>query len=290
MEEIQIWNSFFADISTDIFSNKFHIKIEDSAKPLPEDLDKKVNDNWNKTKKLTDNPTLYLESIKEEKGIITVNTNIRGFKYTQAFNRNPDFYQLTNELNQYKLLSISTHCHLITKDKKILFGTKKNQFNQISGFSGFPNAEEDSVEIKGEKYLDIYKTIKKRLYSEIGYLVEAVDDIKAVGITYVDTPNLRGTDSDYVVKLAETYDNAKKRFKESLQFERELFIVDFEPKKIIEFIKEISKNKEMSKYALGCSYAVMKGFYGVEEANKILDTIKELGITIATTNKTDYFK
>lgn len=168
---------------------------------------------------------------------------------------------------------------------------KKNQFNQISGFGGFPNAEEDSVELKGKKYLGIYGTIKKRLHSEIGYLVDAVDNIKAVSITYVDTPNLRGTDSDYLVHLAETSDNAKKRFKESSQFEREIFDIDFEPKKIIGFINEVyKKKKEMSKYALGCSYAVMKAYYGIEESNKLLKTIKDLGITISTLNETDYFK
>lgn len=289
--EIQIWNSFLANISTDILNNNFLIEIEDSAKPLPEELEKKVNDNWNNIslrKKIVDNPILYLESIEEDKNKIIVKTNIRGFRYTQAFNRNPDFYDLTKELNGYHLLSISTHCHLITNDKKILFGTKKNQFNQISGFSGFPNAEEDSVELKGKKYLDTYRTIKKRLYSEIGYLVDAVDDIKAVGITYVDTPALRGTDSDYIVYLAETSDNAKKRFKESSQFERQLFVISFEPKKIIEFIKQISKEKELSKYALGCSYAIMKTYYGQKEATKLLQTIKDLGITISTSNKTNY--
>lgn len=126
--EIQIWNSFLVDISTDILSNKFLIEIEDSAKPLPEELEKKVNDKWDDVsliKKIVDNPILYLESIEEDKNKIIVKTNIRGFRYTQAFNRNPDFYNLINDLNNYHLLSISTHCHLITKDNKILFGTKK---------------------------------------------------------------------------------------------------------------------------------------------------------------------
>jgi hypothetical protein len=164
-------------------------------------------------------------------GNVLAITNVRGFKYTHAFNRNPQFHGLTDELSEYRLLSLSTHCQLVTKDNKVLFGTKRNQFNQISNFSGFPNVDEDSTHAEGRRYLDIYRTMKNRLAQEIGGLVKMYDRIQAVGITYVNTPGLRGLDSDYLVPLSETADNARKHFEESFQFEKELYVVDFEPKK-----------------------------------------------------------
>ena len=298
LPEIQVWHSYDEafDIEADVKSNKFQIVINEDVKSLPEDLQKKVDENWdhacNKNPKMKDNPVLFLDSLLIEKdGIFTLQTNSRGFRYTFAFNRTLDFNNLKDALAEYHLLINSTHCHIVTKDNKILFGTKRNQFNQISGFSGFPNVDEDSIEIKGKKYLDIYKTIQNCLRPEIGYLVDTIDSIKAVGVVYVDTPGLRGTDSDYLIRLDETADNAQKRFEESSQFEKKLYVIDFEPKKLRDFIKVIyAEGKVMSRYALGCSYSIMKAEFGKTEADKHLRTIKSIGATISTLNKTDYFK
>ncbi|MEK7845634.1 MAG: hypothetical protein AAB257_01575, partial [Nitrospinota bacterium] len=188
----------------------------------------------------------------------------------KAFNRNPNFYDRTEELNQYKLLHLSTHCHLKTTDNMLLFGTKKNQSNQISGFGGFPNVEKESIKIEGESYLDIYKTLCNRLTAEIGTLVSEIESIQAVGITYVDNPCLRGVDLDYLIELNETSDNARKQFKASAQFKRCLFTVEFKPTKIAAFIEGIYQQKrEMSPYALGCIVAEIGGMYGMKEANII---------------------
>jgi hypothetical protein len=297
--KIQVWATFGpTDITTDISSNRFRIEVKEPNTEIPNGLERSVEDSWTKAQlkrkiELTDNPVLYLSApMLEDKGKITLPTEVRGFRYTHALNRDPCFWACTELLKQYKLLSLSTHCHLVSKDGKILFGIKKNQFNQISGFSGFPNAEEDVIELEGRKYLDIYKTIQKRLYSEIGYLVNAFDAIKAVGLVYVGQVSLRGLDSDYVIELDETSWNMQKRFSESAQFEKEIFAVDFEPRKIKGFFKEMhSKGRQISNYALGCSYAIFKGYFGEDEANKLLKTIREeIGITISTSNETDYLR
>ena len=135
--EIQIWNSFDSiDIHSSPLENGILIEIQDSAKTLPEELEKAIDGNWKKSieeKELVDNQILYLSmpiECKHPSGKIIIPTNARGFKYNQAFNRNPDFHVRVDELNKYKLLSISTLCYLITKDDKLLFGTKINQNNQ----------------------------------------------------------------------------------------------------------------------------------------------------------------
>ena len=131
--EIQVWHSFedAYNIEADVLSNNFLIEIKDNAKSLPKELQDRVDGVWNsaceKNPKMKDNPVLFLESLSViEDGKFTANTNTRGFKHTFAFNRNADFQDLTDELRDYSLLTFSTHCHLVTKDNKILFGTKKN--------------------------------------------------------------------------------------------------------------------------------------------------------------------
>jgi hypothetical protein len=297
MSEIQIWNMFGEiPISDDGEGDRLCIRVSNDATPLPEELEKKVDENWQattaKSPNAKDNKILFLRSpVIVSDGDITVDTNVRGFRYTQAFNRNPEFQELTDALNAYKLLSISTHAHLLTKDGKLLFGTKKNQFNQISGFSGFPNAAEDCIDADGEKRLAIYGTILNRLKGEMGHLTGAIKDMYALGVVYVNTPGLRGLDTDYFIKLDETAEKAAERFQESFQFDKQLHVVDFHPDKVIGFVKDIhAQGKKMSKYALGCEYLVMKTYFGEKEANRLLDAVRSLGITMSTDNETGYFK
>lgn len=294
---IQIWNSYGpVNIEPTTITNKFCIEIRKASEKIPEELEKKIDENWEKNciknPKAKNNPILYLaKPLEAGKGRINAVTEERGFKYTQALNRDEILTDPSETLRKYKLLSISTHCHLVTKDNKLLFGTKKNQSNQISGFSGFPNVQEDSIEIVGKKFLKIYETMQNRLRPEIGYLVDAICSIDATGITYVSTPGLRGLDFNYLVKIDETASNIEKRFKENWQFKKELFTVDFEPDRMIEFAKKIhSDDKVMSRYALGCMYQETKAFFEEKDADKLLKTIREdIGVSMSTNNETDYF-
>ena|GEM_PF-4146992 len=291
---IQIWNAFGPiNIGPDN-GNKFKIEIRSPAKELPEELESKVDENWRrfciKNSHAKGNNILYLAEPVISGEPITAVTEERHFKYTQAFNRDEILSNPAEVLRKYRLLSISTHCHLVTKDGKILFGTKKNQADQVSGFSGFPDVDEDSVDVDGKKYLKIYQTMLNRLRAEIGYLVDAIDSINAIGITNVNTPHLRGLDFNYVVRLDEKAANVKQRFQETWQFEKELFAVDFEPEKMVEFVKEIHKDRMMSRYALGCMYLEIKAFFGEKEAEKLLKTVQEdIGVSMSTRNETGYF-
>jgi hypothetical protein len=295
--EIQIWSEFEKiPISSDAASSKLKINVTDDATALDQNLMEKIDGNWEKiasTKPVKDNKILYLTAKPIVEGqVASIDTNVRGFRYTQGFNRNAEFQNLVDDLNKYKLLSISTHVHLLTNDnnKKLLFGTKTNQFNQISGFSGFPNALEDCYDSGDKKILDVYKTILNRLTSEMGHLTSAVKDITALGIVYVDTPGLRGTDTDYLIDLDESASKAQERFKESFQFDKELHVVDFEPSKICEYITNLYESgKKMSKYALGCQYLVFKSYFEPKEVEMYKKTIQNLGITLSDHNQTNYF-
>ncbi len=292
---IQVWNSFSVPVS-----EKFN-PIDDSfvvellqPRTVPASLEAEIDVMWQKNleknPKAKDAQILYLER-SVDTGVsnipwVLAHASVRGFRYTQAFNRTKEFHNRTEELSTYRLLSFSTHSHLITKDGNILFGTKKNQFNQISGFGGFPNVAEDA----DGGFLDVYRTVKNRLKPEIGDLVQAISNITAVGVVYVDTPALRGTDSDYVVMLDETAANVQKRFEESYQFERKLHIVEFNPTKMCEFVKEVhQKGGVMSNYAMGCLYAETTAYFGAPETEKVLETVRSVGVSIEPANKTAYF-
>ena len=295
---IQIWNTLKIKSSEELnpITNDFVVKLVE-AKQMPQSLEVEVDAEWQKNvqknPKAKNAPIIYLEDPLNEgcyndgEPFVIAHASVRGFKYTHAFNRTKEFHARTNELSDYRLLSFSTHGHLITRDGKILFGTKKNQFNQISGFGGFPNVAEDA----DGSFLDVYRTVKNRLKPEIGDLVQAIRNITAVGIVYVDTPALRGTDSDYVVELDETATNVQKKFEESYQFERRLHIVEFEPAKMCDFIKDVhQKGGVMSNYAMGCLYAETKAFFGAPEAEKILEAVRSVGASIEAVNRTTYFE
>lgn len=297
--EIQVWHFFDPiEIYKIFLDNKLVFKINKEIN-LPDNIVKKVDEKWNaelsKNSKLKDNLTTYLESplFKDEKtGIMHINVISRGYRYSHVYNRTQDFYDLFEDLKKYKLLSISTHCHIISKDNKILFGTKKNQFNQISGFSGFINVNEDSVIINEEKFLDVYKCIINRLKSEIGESVKLISSIKAIGMVYVNTVALRGIDLNFIVNIDDIAENIQKTFEESYQFEKKLYVVDFKPECLMSFFQEIHiQGKQMSKYALGCAYNVMNYYFGKDTSDKLLELIrKDIGISISTTNETNYFK
>lgn len=294
---IQIWNTFRASVGGELnpIENPFVVDILQS-RPVPALLEAEVDAEWQKNvqknPKAKDAQILYLES-SVDTGVsgdktpwVLAHASVRGFKYTQTFNRMKEFHGRTEELSAYRLLSFSTHSHLVSKDGKILFGTKKNQFNQISGFGGFPNVAEDA----DGSFLDVYRTVKNRLKPEIGDLVQAIRNITAVGVVYVDTPALRGTDSDYVVELDETAENVQKKFEASYQFERKLHIVEFEPSKIKDFIQDVHrKGGVMSNYAMGCMFAEVEAFFGKPEADKVLETIRSIGVSAEAANKTTYF-
>src|SRR3989338_11686181 len=302
--EIQVWNTFGPiRINETVGETQFRMRIDTTPLPLPSDLQARVNENWvavtAKSPNAKDNLVLYVTSpVVEENGVIVIPTTARTFRYTAAFNRNPTFHDDVAALNQHRLLTISTHCHLVTRDGKLLFGTKVNQFNQISGFAGFPNAAKEAVEIDGTTYLNTYETVRGRLADELKNLSPAVQSINAVGIVYVGRKALRGTDVDYLVRLDETATEAQRIFRDSYkdakqadQFSRDLFAVDFNPSAVSEFIEQVHREgKAMSPYAMGCAVAVANAYFGMEEAERVCTAVREkAGITIANKNETEYF-
>lgn len=134
--------------------------------------------------------------------------------------------------------------------------------------------------------------MKNRLKPEIGYLVDEVESINAIGVTYVDTPGLRGLDFNFIAHLDATAEQAQEQFKESWQFAKQLYVLDFSSDQMTEFVRAIhSQDKVMSRYALGCMYQEIKAYFGEKEAEKLMKTIKEdVGVSMSTKNETEYFK
>jgi len=297
-QEIQIVYNFTKPMPLNRDINKSRIKVEVRENPQPIDnkLEEEIEKCWinsNIKKKLSNNIIPYLASpVIKRGGSYQILTEARGFRYTQAFNRDQDFYEKWDDLKRYSLLSLSTHCHILTQDGKILFGTKRNQSNQISGFGGFPNIQEDTKIVKKIKCLDLFQTVKNRLSPEIGKLIEYIDSISSLGITYVNTPALRGTDLDFLVRFRIKSGEFKEKFQQTNQFDRELYAVDFSPEKITNFLREIKFNgKEISKYALGALYLEIYSYHGKESAKRFLDFLrKEQKIFISSSFNIDYFK
>lgn len=302
--EIQVWNTLGPiKINENVSDTHFRVRIDADAIPLPTDLQARVDENWAavtaKSPTAKDNSVLYVTgAMAEEDGVIVVPTTARNFRYTAAFNRNPIFHDEIDSLNKHKLLTISTHCHVVTRDGKLLFGTKINQFNQISGFAGFPNAAKEIVEIDGTTYLNTSEAVHSRLADELRNLSPAVDSIEAVGMVYVGRKALRGTDVNYLVRVDETATEAQRIFRDSYQdyqkgdqFSRDLCVVDFNPLAVGKFIEKIhGEGKALSPYAMGCTVAVAQAYFGTEGAEQVCTAVREkAGITIATQNETEYF-
>lgn len=299
---VQIWNSFGNGTGgvpvRDVPNPDLLITI-DEAPQLPQEIEAIVAASWNAAKeknpKLKDNSTTYFAGEPQitSEGI-TVPTVARGFRYTFAYNRDKENHNRVEELNQYKLLTLSQHTHIITADGKIMFGVKINQGNQISGFSGFPNVDEDSTAYTGRRVIDLKALTNNRLLSEIGKLTDSIKDIHATGITYVGTPGLRGTDANYLIVLEETAANIERTFKESDQFKKDLFFVEWNPETLAQFfIERTDKGDKISRYALGASFNNIRAVFGEDEASKYLGKVRTLlartDESIAIGNKTAYF-
>jgi len=309
--EIQIWLPLDKPAYIGPSPNKNDVKVEirDDVLPFPQNLESTVQRVWEKAKKnkpkLTDNPVSFLTGIQpgDNEGEHIVYVNERGYREAFVFNRDPDFHDMTDFLKHYRLLHLSTHGHIVTKPDTegrktliippvLLYGTKRNQANQVSGFSGFPNLDEDSTVVDGVRYLDMYQTILNRLCPELNLPEEAVQNVYCVGVVYVGRKGLRGTDLDFVVEVDDSSEDVQKRFRESHQFERELHGVKFDPLSLLTYSQDLSRRDgEMSPYAMGCATAWVNAFFGRDQAEYFAREIKNInGAEITFGNSTNYLK
>jgi hypothetical protein len=296
--EIQIWHQVKEPItlSDNLYRNPFRVRIIEEDIELPVALEKEVSEKWTllvqeKEKLIFEDQVLYLKNLEIQDTNTQVEVIKRGFRYAAIFNRNLEFHERIGELNKYSLLTISTHVHFVTSDNKLIFGTKKNQGNQISGFSGFPNADKDSKTIGALTYQDMYRTLKTKLGPEAKGLMPKIDMTFPTGVIYVGTPGLRGTDADYLARLEIDSENVQTLFKESHQFDKGLYLVDFKPVQLAEFIKNIhAEGKTISRYALGAMVLETGIFHSPREERRLMDVINEFANTsMIHGNQTDYF-
>ncbi|MBI4918690.1 hypothetical protein HY837_02080 [archaeon] len=207
---------------------------------------------------------------------VALSLHVAGFKYQQVFNRTPENKKLIPKANQQNILSCSTHVHLLSKDGKLLYGTKKNQFNQLSGFGGFPQVAENYEEDACAQLLElkIYDAVKEGLSKEIGTFASNISEMKYVGLVFVGrhSQGLRGTDLDFLVTLDANAQDIITNFEETNQHAKKLIPVEFDPKSMAEFVTWAnSEDRNMSPYAMGCMYNVAKAFHGDKTAENIQD-------------------
>ncbi len=292
---VQVWEAFDepCSVEEDITDSRFRIKAEPNPSQLPESIAGEVGTVWKDAKEskgLYDGQILYLvETDDAEEPPYEIDTDVRGFRHTYVFNRDPAFYSRWEDVATHDLLSLSTHCHLRTADNQLLFGRKTNQDDQVTGFSGFPDMSTETATVDDEIYLDTVSTIENRLEPETGELADTITDISAVGVTYVDTPGLRGTDSDYLVTLDVDADTAEDLFTPKEQFHDDLYTVDFSPDAITTFIEETGRGEHsLSDYAKGCLYAEVNAFYDEAAATDVAETIQDTGTSCSTTDERGY--
>ena len=151
-------------------------------------------------------------------------TYLENYSIAHAFCRTKMFENYFIYVNKKRLNPLSSHCLILTKDNKLVFGIKVNMNNKISGFSGYAKKED----IKNN-LLDIYSYLCKQLYQELFITKNEIIYIKRIGKTY--TPNIldnknrlniRGFDNNFILKLKVSSAELKKRFNGSFQFKKDL--------------------------------------------------------------------
>lgn len=305
-DKIEVWEAFDEplEIKEDSSQNELRVLLDEEPEQIPDEIiDETFEDRWSRLeeegKENGEIPYLETRVEQNENAYIFYMTSKRGFKLTAVMNRQEDLHDTyTQEVFRNKLLSNSTHCHLRTNDGELVFGRKKDQRDQITGFSGFTRIDKDNIAVDSDlednkKELDIFRLIKKRLEPELGEdIVDNISSMNAVGITFVNTPGLRGTDTDYVVDVDLSTQEVEDRFDPDEQFYDELLTVEFKPESMAKFITEHhGDGTEVSKYAAGCMYAEACAYKDEESAKVIAEAIRtEYDTEFSTENTTDYFK
>ncbi len=308
--EIQVWGMFERiPVNKDVMDTSFRVRIEGGVLPqaLPVKLEEEIQRVWatalEKSPKTKDNPVTFLSGdVTPEKDGYTVTTNVRGFRHVLSFNRTMSFADRVEDLKEYKLLHLSTQGHVLVKgndgNDKIVYGVKTNQFKQRSGFLGFPDVANESVEVDGVRYLNLDSVVFNRA-KELQQFREAISKVEVTGMTYVGRPEvldkqgklLRGVDLNFLLTLeGVTAEEMAKSFAESEQFANGLHVTNADPYSQRDFIRSVYQaGHEMSPYAMGCAVSRTNALFGREGAQLILDTIKEMGYKICIGNETNYF-
>ena len=303
--DIEIWDTPRRPIllSEDPLKSSVQVAIRNTKfSGMPVCIEALVEAEWNLFQKANpqaqDNMTTYHATYDRGEGVPedvsqrdTVDIHLRtaGFRYQQVFNRTPKNKKLLSQANAYGVLTCSTHAHIVTSDGFLVYGTKKNQFDQISGFGGFPQVSnahydwplrDDTGEPIGDTKLDMRKAVVERLRSEIGLFADKIDSVQYVGFVFSGriAQGLRGTDLDFLVSVDATSDDVVRGFEETHQHKRKLIPVKAEIECVASFIKQMaSEGKKISPYALCCMYNVAHALDGKSGAEHVANSIRETG-------------
>jgi len=270
---VKIHNLFsFADVDT------YTIALQEETEETPE-LRDEIDQAWGGLVKdkpnMKDGTVLFVQDIAydAENKKVLINAEKKGFSRLHFFNRREENYPRVDELVRHHMLGISTHTHLLSEDGYLLFGTKKNQFDQISGFGGFPQ-EEDYSEHSVNPYQPAIRSVKAELPSVLQPLLDDPYLLRATGITYVDDPRLRGTDMDFLVGIKANAKDIVEAFEANAQFEKRLHRVEYSPRSVRNFLLMYEgAGKVISPYAIGAEVATMHAF-GQDAANMVAEGTK----------------
>ncbi len=290
---IQVWRALPA-LPVHEDSTKSQIKVVlNGSQVLPRHLEQKVQQAWDKRQGvLVDNlvPFLIGESASYDGAMpYTLHATERGFSYAQAFGRNEQFASLVKPYVQHKLAALATHCHVITSDGDVIFGVKKNQNDEVTGFGGFPKMQDVRVTSGDNSYMDMYRATCRTIEKEVPEIVDTINAVDCAGLVYVDGIGIRGANLALAVRVRRKTSDALHQFQESTQFHRGAEAVAFTPEALSHYFRKIHANRRrISPCMLGCTYAVVNALHGKEDAEKILGAIRTIGYTFSTKDELGY--
>lgn len=269
--EIQLWKHYNAtQITNNPEQDNTKALLQGKTPPVPQELQEHINAYPVKH----DGEILYLDELKNN------NIHLLHGKYsrTNYFNRTLEGHNKTQELNQYRALSASTHVLLTAGDNNnptILYGTKTNQQNHVSGFGGFPQANTDYNTT--DKHINLHQTIHNRLEPEITpEITKHLTEVRALGITYVNQPQLRGADMNFHAHIDADPKEVQARFKENAQFKKHLYTTPLDANAINKLYEELTQRKStISPYAAGCATQAIHAYQGPKQAKKFAKNIEE---------------
>ncbi|SHH23652.1 sugar nucleotide-binding protein [Clostridium grantii] len=242
-------------ISSNPDESEYSIIVKNQKINIPDKIQKEVDLNWdnfknNNTRCAKDKTTFFFNAYDKYARCDYVFSE--QFRYVQAFGRSKEFNKYSCLVAANNLTALSSMCLILTNDKKMIFGIKKNMDDKISGFSGYIN--DDFIM---ENKVDIYRYLTNTIKDELNIISEDIKKIVRIGQAYSpnivdsnDRLNNKVYNNNFIVELKISSENVINNFKKSFQFNR-IIKVDINDNEITDFII-----KNQNRFSIHCIAAV----------------------------------
>ena len=260
--------------------SEYFLKIDDFIPKISQSLEDKVEKNWIQFAKqypqIASNQLTFYYS-KFDKNLNSDYIFSEKFKYVQAFGKTKAFQKYSCEASANNLVALSSLCLILTVDKKLIFGIKKNMHNKISGFSGY--LKEKYIK---DKHVDIYNYLANSIKDELNIIPDHIQEITRIGQGFSNeildlqgNINNRVYNNNFLVSLRITSNKVIKNFEKNFQFD-ELKIVSLEKRSISEFLYK--NEKTTSIHCIGAVFNLMALYFKEHKEEEILERFKFIEI------------